>query len=77
MDFVAHDEDFLKMHNNIYISDKNLAILKQYNINIDNYNNVSELIYDIESILNYEYSEELDYVSYALAEYNYYTNTNK
>lgn len=77
MEFVAHEDDFLKMYNNIYISDKNLLILKRYGINIEKYSNISELIYDIENILNYEYDEELDSVSSCLAEYNYYNNTNK
>ena len=77
--FVSNDKNFLKKHNNIYISDEHVSILKKYNINIDNYKNINELIYDIEECLNdsYEYLEDLEWVSQTLAEYNYYNNTNK
>lgn len=78
-DLVAGEDSFVKKHNNIYISDKQVNILKKYNININDFNNLSELIFAIEEYLNSatEYLEELDQVSQTLSEYNYYTNTNK
>lgn len=76
-EFIPNDKNFLKKHNNIYISDSNIEILKRYDIDIDKYINVNELIRDIEEILNVDYYEDLDYVSSVLAEYNYYNNTNK
>ena len=78
-DLVANDNKFLKKHGNIYISDEQLNILEKYNIDIQNYNDVSKLIYDIEEILNSscDVMDDLEWVSETLSEYNYYNNTNK
>lgn len=78
-ELVASEKKFMKKHNDIYISDEQVEILKKYNINIENYKNVSELIYDIEECLNDSYTEldDLEWVSQTLSEYNYYNNTNK
>lgn len=78
-EIVANEQKFLKKHNNIYISDEQMNILKNYNIDIEKYNNLNELIYDIEEYLNdsYEELEDLEWVSQTLSEYNYYNNTNK
>lgn len=76
---VASERSFVKKHNNIYISDDQINILNNYNINIDNYMNLNELMYDIEDCLNNSYGdmEDLEWVSQTLSEYNYYNNTNK
>jgi len=76
---VGTEKNFLKKHNNIYISEEQISILNKYNINIDKYTNVNELMYDIEDCLNdsYEELEDLEWVSQTLSEYNYYNNTNK
>lgn len=73
------DKKFLKKHNNIYISDDQISILKNYDIDIDKYVNFNELIYDIEEYLNdsYDELEDLEWVSQTLSEYNYYNNINK
>ena len=73
------ESSFVKKHNNIYISDDQINILKNYNIYVENYKNVNELIYDIEECLNNSYGdmEDLEWVSQSLSEYNYYNNTNK
>ena len=78
-EIVGTESKFLKKHNNIYISDEQISILKKYNIDIDKYTNVNELMYDIEDCLNdsYEELEDLEWVSQTLSEYNYYNNTNK
>ena len=78
-DFVASEDSFMKKHNNIYISNEQVNILKKYNIDINKFNNINELIFAIEEYLNIsnEYVEELDRVSQTLSEYNYYANTNK
>ena len=77
--FVADESSFLKKYNNIYISSKQVDILKRYDIDINKYNSVKELIYDIEEILNnsYDDTEDLEWVSETLSEYNYYNNVNK
>lgn len=78
-EIVKSEKSFMKKHNNIYISEEQINILKKYNINIDNYVNLNELIYDIEDCLNdsYEQLDDLEWVSQTLSEYNYYNNTNK
>ena len=79
-DSVVSDESkFLKKHNNIFITDEQLNILKRYNINVENYKSVQELIFAIEEYMNstFDYPEDLDFVSASLAQYNYYNNTNK
>lgn len=76
---ISNETKFLKKHNNIYISDEQISILNKYDININNYKNISELIYDIEEYLNNSYNDldDLEWVSESLSEYNYYNNTNK
>ena len=78
-EIIGNEKKFIKNYNNIYISDEQVEILNKYNINIENYRNISELIYDIEECLNNSYTEldDLEWVSQTLSEYNYYNNTNK
>lgn len=76
-EFIGGGDKFLEKHGNIYISLEQINILKKYDIDINKYSNINELIYDIETILN-EYSyDDLEWVSSSLSEYNYYNNTNK
>ena len=79
LDIVSTDDMFLKKHNNIYVSDKEYEILKKYDIDVNKYKNISELIYDIEYLINdsYEELDDLIWVSEKLSEFNYYNNTNK
>ena len=76
---ISSEKNFLKKHNNIYISDEQKNILERYNIDVNKYLNVKELIYDIEECLNnsLEELEDLEWVSQTISEYNYYNNTNK
>ena len=76
---VSNEKKFLKKHNNIYISDEQKNILERYNIDVNEYLNVKELIYDIEEYLNNSLEEldDLEWVSQTISEYNYYNNTNK
>ena len=55
------------------------TFLKKYDIDINKYVNLNELIYDIEECLNdsYDVLDDLEWVSQSLSEYNYYNNTNK
>jgi hypothetical protein len=78
------EEDFNKRSlkqrkNGIYLSDEQIDILEKYNINYLNYNNINELIFYIEDYLNNSYMEleDLESVSEALSNFNYYNNTNK
>ena len=70
-----------KINNNLYLSKKEIEVLKRYNIDYMNANSMNELIYRIEDILHYEFDnpdyEDLEIVSENLSERNYYINTNK
>lgn len=76
---IGKESNFIKKYNNIYLSDEQVSILRNYNINVENYINLNELIYDIETYLNNSYieMEDLEWVSQSLSEYNYYNNINK
>ena len=78
-ELIASENTFLKKYNNIYISEKQKEVLDKYGLNIEKYNNINELIFDIEEYLNESYVEldDLEWVSQTISEYNYYTNTNK
>lgn len=79
LDIVPSEDKFLKKYNNIYITDYQVNILKKYGIDVKEYNDLNELIYTIEKILNNSIDDltDLDYVSETLSEYNYYNNINK
>lgn len=77
-DLVAKESNFIKKHNNIYITDEQNNVLKKYGIDIQKYKTMSELIYDIEICLNEtKDNDDLSWVSQELSEYNYYNHTNK
>lgn len=68
--------------NNILISKNDINTLKKYDIDINQYSTINELIFRIEDIINNEdlsidELDELDYISETLQERNYYQNTNK
>ena len=67
-----------KINNNIYLSNNQIDVLKRYNIDYLKYKDISELIFEIETILNSGfYNPELEELSLSLSELNYYNNTNK
>ena len=78
-ELVKTEKSFLKKYNNIYISEEQKEILDRYDIDVNKYLNISELIYDIEECLNNSIEEldDLEWVSQTISEYNYYNNTNK
>ena len=71
----------LKKINNIYLSNKQMAILDRYMIDYKNVIDMNELIFKVEEYIedNYSYEEldELENLSLELSEFNYYYNTNK
>lgn len=73
------DNDFVsKKKKGIYLSNNDISILKKYEIDYMKYSNMKELIFEIENILNNEYTEpDLEELSIKLSEYNYYFDTNK
>ena len=77
MDYNNPENNFHKPYGNLILTDYQVSILNKYNINYEEFNNLNELIYYLEDYLNQHNNEELDNISYELAEYNYYHNTNK
>ena len=73
------DDSMIKMRGNgIYLSDKQIEILKKYNIDYGKYASLSSLIFDIEQVLNEETdTQDLEELSQKLAELNYYNYTKK
>ena len=61
----------------MFLSDYQIDVLKRFDISIEEVGSISELIYLIDEILEYEEDEELDAISKEIIEFNYYTNTNK
>lgn len=66
-----------KVNNNLYLRDREIDILERNNIDYQNKNDLSSIIYEIEEILSTYDNEELEWLSKELAERNYYNNTNK
>lgn len=72
------DNTILKRrHNNILLSDYQIGVLQRNGIIYSKYNNVRDLLFDIEEILNDDFDDELDLVSAQLGEFIYYSDTNK
>ena len=78
VDNIYNDKNMIKMRGNgIYLSDNDVDILNRYNIDYRKYASLSNLIFDIEEILNEEVFDDLEEISKKLSEFNYYNNTNK
>lgn len=63
--------------NNFLLSDYQISVLNRVGIDFIEYNNIRDLLFDIEECLNEFYDEELDLVSGQLSEFIYYSETNK
>ena len=66
--------------NGLLLSDEQIEILKNHNINYEEYNTLSSLIFAIEYINDvggYMDITDIDELSKQLAEQNYYNNTEK
>lgn len=80
---MKNDVDFLeKSKHNILINKSDIAALNKYDIDINEYTTIQELLFKIDDILNNEELsddeyDELDYIASNLQERNYYKNTNK
>lgn len=69
--------DMHKNYNGIYLTDNQVNILKNNGFNINKYNSIKELMFDLEDALTEDDNEELDIILNEIAEFNYYHNTNK
>lgn len=75
----SNQEEFLlkRRNNNIILSDYQVNILNRNGIDYNRFNNVKELLFEIESCLDDYFDEELDVVGSQLSEYIYYNDTKK
>lgn len=62
---------------NLYLTQKEIEILKRYEIDYNNCLTEKELLHKIEQVLQEEEAVELEQVSIAIAERDYYHNTQK
>ena len=67
----------IKINNNLYLTNNQIDILKQYNINYETANSIRDLMIKIEYILDYEEIEELEILLENLQTRQYYENTKK
>lgn len=75
---INFEENFIGYNQKgIVLTNKEIDVLKRNEIDYEKYTSVSELLYDIDEILNYTDDEELEVVSENISERNYYLNTNK
>ncbi len=65
--------------NGIFLTNKEIEVLKRYDIPYQSCHSLKEIIFSIEEILDDmdEVDEELDSVSGSISERDYYQNTNK
>lgn len=70
------DTDDLKIErkNKMYLSNNEIKTLEKYNVNYNNYDSLSSLIFDLNEI---EGDDELEQLAIELSEFNYYNNQNK
>jgi hypothetical protein len=78
MDFSNYRELLLsRRENGLLLSDYQVSVLNRNGIDYKKYNNVRELLFEIENYLDDDFDEELDLVSSQLSEFIYYTDTKK
>lgn len=73
--FVFDTDDLKKERKNkMYLSNNEIKTLEKYNVNYNNYDSLSSLIFDLNEI---EGDDDLEQLAIELSEFNYYNNQNK
>lgn len=73
-----YDNKLNKISDNLYLSNRQIEILKRYEINYKKFNDIKSLMYEVETALEEVYdADDLQALSIELSEFNYYHNTNK
>lgn len=74
-------DELKQVKKNIYLNNREMQILKMYDIDFQNCVDMNDLLFKIDNVLNdlYDnsYIEDLEWVSSSISERNYYMNTNK
>lgn len=78
IEFANFDELLLKrQENGFLLSDYQISVLKRNGINFRNFNNIRDLLFEIEGCLDNDFDEDLDLVGSQISEYIYYSDTKK
>ena len=73
-----YDNKLNKISDNLYVSNRQIEILKRYEIDYKKFNDIKSLMYEVETALEEVYdADDLQELSIELSEFNYYHNTNK
>ena len=73
-----YDNKLNKISDNLYLSNRQIEILKRYEIDYKKFNDIKSLMYEVETALEVVYdADDLQALSIELSEFNYYHNTNK
>ena len=72
------DKDMHVLYNGIYLTNNQISILASNGFDYKKYNNIKELIFDLDEYLNMEPDNvELENILEDLSEFDYYHNVNK
>lgn len=72
------NSNLLNNVNGLLLSNKEISVLRDYDINYDTCNNLKEVIYLIEEKIDeYDSPDDLLEISDSISERDYYINTNK
>ena len=66
--------------NGLMLTNREIDVLKKYNIEYSKCSSLKEILYEVEEIINDgdgDDIDDLDYISSSIAERDYYQNTNK
>ena len=76
---IINDNSYEDIGNGIMLTNREIEVLKRYDIDYKSSNNLKELIFKIEDILNDTdiVFEDLEEVQMSISERDYYENTNK
>lgn len=76
IDFSANS--FTDINPNIKLTNREISVLDSYDINYKNCKSLTEVLYQIDNIINdSDDIEDLEWVATEISDRNYYMNTNK
>ncbi len=77
LDFKSNE--LVKCSNGLMLTNKEIEVLKRYDINYQSCSNLKQILSMIEEVFNdaYDDMDDLDEISLSIAERDYYQNTNK
>ena len=76
--YVISNQMLKKTKNGLLLTQEEIDLLKKYDINIEDYGSMDELLMDIDDILSVDSDlEELEYLLTQLEERKYYEQVNK